>query len=624
MPRKTGHFARVGRGYRQFIFMPFITVGLAIALAGCAAQTQISSRLPATGDVLEQKISAAFLKGKPEAAREPIAAALRANPQNGYLHLLNGLSYQLEEGSSQSLELAKVGYDAAVKFAPGYFWSHYLAGSAALHSQDYPEAAEQFCKAILDDPDRSQAFVGLAISAYFAGDLAVAHAAAERALALTPRDPAALRTAAYVAAARGDRRSFDAVLKEAEAVPAAARDLKNHKTRLSQLLRTAALDPGQVASEKPQSQVQPPAILGQTFPGQTFPGQTIPGQTIPGQTFPGQTMPGQVIPGQVMPGQPIPGQAIAGQVTGGGPNQVMLEVTILLSQDSTTRRVGINLLDGLATQFSLDYLTEKKILSGVADTLSRTLTTALRVPQITYSLNLFNTKDDFYELIARPSLVASLGLQSEFFIGRTLTVGVSGINLGSLQPVDVGTAIRVTPNEITRERTKFRVDMIRSFFVPGDTGSTFQQAVTTFKQIVGATVEVEFGKTLILSGLYEAVNVGGSSRVPGLGDIPVLNTLFNARTKTERRDAALVLVTPRLAGMVETNMREFRSETLNKLLLLWKDLVDPMSNIDAVINKLGYKVSNYFRPQAGDLRLPSVSDPNTVGSVIKETMSRLY
>jgi len=301
----------------------------------------------------------------------------------------------------------------------------------------------------------------------------------------------------------------------------------------------------------------------------------------------------------------------------------MVEVTLLLSQDSTARRVGINLLDGLATQFNLDYLTEKKVLSGVADTLSRTLTTALRVPQITYSLNLFNTKEDFYEVIARPSLVASLGQQTEFFIGRTVTIGVSGINLGSLQPVDVGTSVKIMPMEITRERAKFRVDTIRSFLVE-NTAGTFSQSLTTFKQTVGGTVEVEFGKTLILSGLYEAVNVGGSSKVPGLGDIPVMNILFNHRNRTERRDAALVLVTPRLPGMVETSVREFRSDTLNRLLSLWKDLVDPTSNIDAIIDKLGGKVSKYFQPQAGDLRLPYASDSDTVRLVIKETMGRLY
>jgi Tfp pilus assembly protein PilF len=553
--------------------MTAIQMVLVMALVGCSALIRNGSRSPTPEEKRDRNISAALLEGKPEAARELLAAALRAEPQNGYLHLLNGLSYQLTESSQQSLELAKVGYDAAVKFAPGYFWSHYFSGLVALERRDYPEAAEQFSWAILDKPDHPHAFVGLAVTAYYAGDLEVARVAAERAVALAPRDPLGLKTAAYIAAARGDRISLDAVLARAKAVPAAARDLEIHRPRLSQLLRTGSLAQGVDNPGNQQVQDQSPAVPG--------------------------------------------------PVTSGDPKQIMVEVTLLLSQDSTTRHIGINLLDGLTLQFGAQQLTQKTIVMAATDTLSRTITTSLLLPQITYSLNLFNTKDDFYDVIARPSLVATLGQESEFFIGNRVTIGVSGINLGSLQPVDVGTEVKVTPAEITRERTKFKIDIIRSFFVD-NTAGTFQQALTTFKQTLGGTVEVEFGKTLILSGLFEAVNVGGFSKVPILGDIPVVDVLTNARVRTQKRNAALVLVTPRLPGSIETGTREFRSDTLNRLLLMWENLIDPTSSMDRIIHVLGYKVSNYFRPQAGDLRLPSVSDPDTVRLVIKETMGRLH
>jgi type II secretory pathway component GspD/PulD (secretin) len=49
------------------------------------------------------------------------------------------------------------------------------------------------------------------------------------------------------------------------------------------------------------------------------------------------------------------------------------------------------------------------------------------------------------------------------------------------------------------------------------------------------------GKTLILSGLYEGVDLGGCSKTPGVGDVPGVDTLFNARHRQERRDVALVL-----------------------------------------------------------------------------------
>jgi Tfp pilus assembly protein PilF len=579
MPIILQGYMKVLRGICTRIFIRTIQVSMVVALAGCAAQTHDVLRPSASGDKSLQNISAALLEGKPAVARETLAAALRSQPQNGYFHLLNGLSYQIEDSSLQSLDLAKVGYDAAVKFAPGHFWSHYLAGSVGFDRHDYAEAAEHFCRAILDDPSRPQAFLGLAISAYFAGDLGVAHAAADRALTLEPKDPLALRTAAYIAAARGERGRLDAVLTKAKTVPIAAQDLALHKTRLTQLLRTASLAPWQVEWKEDSDKKQLDSQSAQS----------------------------------------------TGPKENAGPNQVMVEITLLLNQGSNTQNTGINLLDGLTSQFGLDYLIEKKVQSGAPDSLSRILTTALHVPQITYSLNLFNRKSDFYRVIARPSLVASVGQQSEFFIGRTLTVGVSGINLGTLIPVDVGTNIKVLLIESTPDHAKFKVDVLRSFFAQETGNSTFQQSLTTFKQVVAATAEVEFGKTLILSGLYEGVEVGSLSKTPGLGDIPGVDAFFNARTRTDRRDVALVLVTPRLPGPLETGTREFRGDTLSRLLSLWKDLIDPTANMDAIIGTIErrYGMSKLFPAKVGDLRLPSVSNPDTVRSIIKDTMAQL-
>lgn len=393
-----------------------------------------------------------------------------------------------------------------------------------------------------------------------------------------------LRTAAYVAAVRGEREELAAVIQRANALPQSR--LTAHEPRLAQLQRTAML-------LAVQEQEPPAATQGGA--------DAVPGKTVESSAL---SPTAAVIPAN------------------NSPQQVMVEVTLLLSQDTTKQNVGINLLDGLKLQFGGENRTERRRATGTSDVFSRVITAGLTVPQINYSLNLFNTHDDFYDVVVRPSLVATLGQQSEFFIGRTLSVGISGINLGALQTIDVGTSVKLTPLEITPERTKFRIDTVRSFFVPASSGS-FQQSVSTFKQTVGATAEVEFGKTLILSGLYEAVNVGWTSKVPVLGDLPIGNVLFNEREKTQSRDAAIVLVTPRLAGMIDTGTREFRTETLTNLLALWKELVDPLADMDALANKVRRKVFRHFGPQLGDLRLPAASDPGLVRQAIGDTLSRV-
>ncbi len=564
-------------------------------LFGCAHPPDAPSG-SADADVLERNVRSA-LPQHPATARAQIAEALRGQPQNGYLHLLNGLTYQLEPGSLQSSALAKVGYDAAVKFAPNHYWAHYLDGSVALESSNYPEAAEHFSSAIIDDPSRPQAFLGLAVAAYFARDLPLARAASERALSLAPENPWAWRTAAYILAAEGEQEKLDALLTRANTVPAAAQIIQPHKPRLSQLVRTAALVELQ-QDDNPYKPVQPqPWMIPRSSQSGTSGFSNSPAPFASGAA---------------------PGASPSGI------NQVMVEVTLLLNQSEAQNSTGINLLDGLAVQFGSGYTTTDTRNTGAAHTFQRVLTTDIHIPQVTYSLNLFNTREDYYRVLARPSLVAYLNQPSEFFIGRTVTIGVSGINIGTLQPIDVGISVKVLPSEITAEKTRFNIQVQRSF-VTDNVAGTFQQALTTFKQIVSATAEVDFGQTLVLSGLYEGVDVGALSKTPGLGDVPGADVLFNARTQTQRRDVALVLVTPRLVGSIQTNEPEFRGDSLKRLLSVWTELVDPTCNMDAIFSAIGerHRRSNLFRPKPGDVRVPPVSDAPTLNAVIAETVAQL-
>jgi type II secretory pathway component GspD/PulD (secretin) len=198
---------------------------------------------------------------------------------------------------------------------------------------------------------------------------------------------------------------------------------------------------------------------------------------------------------------------------------------------------------------------------------------------------------------------------------------------GSPSPVGsftVGLSIKLTPTEVTPFHTKFKVQIIRSFFAPNQAG-TFTQSLTTFKQTVAATAEVEFGKTLILSGMYEGVDIGSGSKTPGVGDVPGLNVLFNARNNQRRRDVALVLVTPRVPGSVQTDSREFRGETLKSLLSLWNQLIDPASNMTAIIQTVRTRSEDLRinSLNSSDVQLPPVSQPAISTPIIADTIEQL-
>ncbi|MDO4640903.1 MAG: type IV pilus secretin PilQ family protein [Neisseria sp.] len=66
---------------------------------------------------------------------------------------------------------------------------------------------------------------------------------------------------------------------------------------------------------------------------------------------------------------------------------------------------------------------------------------------------------------------------------------------------------------------------------------------------------VEDGGTLVLGGIYEENNANGVSKVPLLGDIPLLGNLFKSRTRSEDRSELLIFITPRIMDYQGNNLR---------------------------------------------------------------------
>ncbi|HGG9909017.1 TPA: type IV pilus secretin PilQ [Neisseria meningitidis] len=66
---------------------------------------------------------------------------------------------------------------------------------------------------------------------------------------------------------------------------------------------------------------------------------------------------------------------------------------------------------------------------------------------------------------------------------------------------------------------------------------------------------VENGGTLIVGGIYEEDNGNTLTKVPLLGDIPVIGNLFKTRGKKTDRRELLIFITPRIMGTVGNSLR---------------------------------------------------------------------
>ena len=472
-------------------------------------------------------VIASLDKGDTAAARLTAGSVLAGDPRDARMHLLNGLGYHLaaERGEGSAYALAKVGYQTSLRFDPNDFWAHEFLGVADFETRDWRAAQQSFASAVLLRPDDWRAQEGLAASSYYAGDLPMAALAGVRAAKLAPSEPLAQRIAALTCAASGDTGGATRFTRAYEALGGSA-DLAS---RVNLMERTA------------QAATAPPA-----------------------------------------PAAP----AAAGATPPNADSQMLVEVTLILSDDTIDRGEGVNLLQGLQAQFGFN-----ESVSGItghpASSFERTITGSIAVPQVNYSLNLFNRTRSYYWVLSRPTLTAYLGQESDFFVGHTVSVPVSGVNLGSLQSVDAGTSLKLTPLEIGADKVKFKIEANRSFFDPVSQIQGFSQQISVFKESASATAALNFGQTLILSGLSENVTDSNDNVTPGLSGVPVIGEFFGRHDAETQRTSVLILVTP-LAPLETTLPRHLdRDGAVAEVAKLWTKMIDPQSDVGAITGDIG-------------------------------------
>ena len=109
----------------------------------------------------------------------------------------------------------------------------------------------------------------------------------------------------------------------------------------------------------------------------------------------------------------------------------------------------------------------------------------------------------------------------------------------------------VTPN-ITPDGQIIMDIKINKDSVNPDCGAT-EPCINT--QRLNTNVMVEDGGTLILGGIYEEENSDSVSKVPLLGDIPVVGNLFKSKTRSDKKTELLIFITPRIVDNIGSNLR---------------------------------------------------------------------
>jgi general secretion pathway protein D len=113
----------------------------------------------------------------------------------------------------------------------------------------------------------------------------------------------------------------------------------------------------------------------------------------------------------------------------------------------------------------------------------------------------------------------------------------------TIERKDIGLTLRVTPQVAEGGAVKLKVFQEVSSVVPSS--STVKSAdLITNKRSIENTVLVDDGQTVVIGGLISDDTKNGDSKVPLLGDIPVIGNLFKYQTRNRDKTNLMVFLRP--------------------------------------------------------------------------------
>lgn len=273
-----------------------------------------------------------------------------------------------------------------------------------------------------------------------------------------------------------------------------------------------------------------------------------------------------------------------------GENQVLLRVVVAEVNRSASRELGINgyligenfkdafLINqlgginpinigaaaGASVTQNVPFLTDANGL-----VLRDASTISLGFPRVQMQLFIRAMADNsLLKILAEPNLVAISGETASFLAGGEFPVPVpQGNQQVTIEWRKFGVRLNFTPLVRGHQQVRLRVApevseldysaavQIEGFVVPGLKARSSE-----------TTVELGNGETIAIAGLLSEQVRGFASRVPGLGDLPVLGALFRSVNFQRSLTELVILVTPEIVAPIDAHQ---------EIRLPGQDLKDP-------------------------------------------------
>jgi type IV pilus assembly protein PilQ len=261
-------------------------------------------------------------------------------------------------------------------------------------------------------------------------------------------------------------------------------------------------------------------------------------------------------------------------------DQVVIEGRIVIANESFARELGAKFglsgtkdnlqygsgvdepdsSTGSTTGTPLEVIRNRGLNVNLPSTLAGAGSLALSVLNAGYALDIELSalqQEGRGEVISNPRIVTSNQKEALIRQGQevgylTITGGTSASQIPQVQFKEALLELKVTPT-ITNDGRVFLNMNVKKDEVDGFVDTGFGDVPTIAKREVNTAILVEDGQTVVVGGVYEFKNQSDLSKVPFLGDIPIIGNLFKKRGRSKSKAELLIFVTPKVLRVAQRN-----------------------------------------------------------------------
>lgn len=257
------------------------------------------------------------------------------------------------------------------------------------------------------------------------------------------------------------------------------------------------------------------------------------------------------------------------------PTQVNIRVKIAEVSKNVSNKLGIkwgSIADGIG-QFSFSKLPDvsswnKPTISALIDALAT---------------------NGMMTVLAEPNLTAVSGEEASFLVGGEIPLPLVFADTAQIEYKPFGVKLDFTPTVLSSNKISLKVaPEVSNASIDGQTTlgeNTYPSFVT---RRASTTIELASGQSFALGGLLKTEEIEQLQKVPFIGEVPILGSLFRSTEFTRRETELVIIVTAYLVQPTRADSLPLPTDGLVPLSDLERLLAWPRKQVTTSQNKASY------------------------------------